>query len=96
VECIRLRLLLGRFPSRPEVERWRLVTWKQMRVVGQREGGRVVAEGAAEVEEVGALTEVHRGEGVAERMEAGPRGSRFAYERLEEARPQVARIERAA
>jgi hypothetical protein len=42
-----------------------------MRVAGQREGGRVMAEGVAQLEGVDALTEVERGEGVAERVEPG-------------------------
>jgi len=67
-----------------------------MRVAGQREGGRVVAEGAAELEEVGAALEMERGEGVAERVEAGPGRSCLPHERLEDARAQVGRVERGA
>lgn len=67
-----------------------------MRVAGQRECRRVVAEGAAELDEVGAASEVHRGEGVAERMEACPGRFCLPHERLQHARPQVGRVERTA
>lgn len=56
----------------------------------------MVAKGAAELEEVGAAPQVQRGKGVAERVEAGPGRSCLAHERLEDARPQVARVERSA
>ena len=56
----------------------------------------MVAEGAAELEEVGAALEMQGGEGVAERVEAGPGCSRFPHQRLEDAGPQVGRIERTA
>lgn len=56
----------------------------------------MVTEGAAELEEVGALDEVERGEGVAERMEAGPGGVDLLYERLEDAAAEVAGVERTA
>lgn len=42
-----------------------------MGVADQRAGGRVVTEGAAELEEAGAAPELERGEGVPERVEAG-------------------------
>ena len=42
------------------------------------------------------MAEVERGEGVAERVEAGPGGVDLLYERLEDAAAEVARIERAA
>lgn len=67
-----------------------------MRVARQREGGRVVAEGAAELEEVGAALEMERGEGMPERVEAGPGSSCLPHERLEDARPQIGRVERGA
>lgn len=79
-----------------QVERRRLLPRQQMRVAGQREGGRVVAEGAAQLEEVGAAPQVQRGEGVAERVEARPGRSSLPHERLEDARPQVRRVERGA
>jgi len=56
----------------------------------------VVAEGAAELEEVGALAEVQRGEGVAERVEARPGGADLPCERLEDAAAEVAGGEWAA
>jgi len=65
-----------------------------MRVASQREGGRVVAEGAAQLEEVGALAEVERGEGVAERVETGPGGVDLLCQRLEDAAAEVAGVER--
>lgn len=52
----------------------------------------MVAEGSAQLEEIGATPEMERGEGVAERVEAGPRRSCLPDERLEDARPQVGRI----
>lgn len=67
-----------------------------MRVAGQREGGRVMAEGAAQLEEVRASPQVQGGEGVAKRVEAGPRHSCLPHERLEDARPQIAGVERGA
>lgn len=67
-----------------------------MRVAGQREGRRVVAEGSADLEEVGAAPQVHRGEGMPEGVEAGPGRSCLPHERLEDARPQVGRVERCA
>jgi hypothetical protein len=73
-----------------------LLAWQQMRVAGQREGGRVVTEGAAQLEEVGALAEVERGEGVAERVEAGPWSACLLCERLEDTATEVARVERAS
>lgn len=78
----------------PKFKGRRLVPRQQMGVAGQREGGRVVAEGSAELEEVRAPSEMERGEGMAERVEAGPGRSCFPHERLEDARPQVARVER--
>lgn len=81
---------------RSEIERRRLLSRQQMRVPGQREGRRVVAEGAAELEEVGASPEMERGEGVAEGVEAGPGRSCLPHQRLEDARPQVGRVERGA
>jgi hypothetical protein len=59
-----------------------------MRVAGQREGGRVMAEGEAALEEV-----------VPRRRCGGMCGSQpgrscLPYERLEDARPQVGRVER--
>lgn len=56
----------------------------------------MVAEGAAELEEVGALAEVQRGEGVAERVEARPGGADLPCERLEDAAAEVAGVEGAA
>jgi hypothetical protein len=73
-----------------EVKRRRLIARQQVGVAGQREGGRVVAEGAAQLEEVGALAEVERGEGMAERVEAGPGGVDLLYERLEDAAAEIA------
>ena len=78
------------------VKRRGLVPRQQMRVAGQREGGRVVAEGAAELEEVGAAPQMQGVEGVAERVEAGPRRFCLPHERLEDARPQVGRVQRTA
>ena len=45
-----------------KLKRRRLVPRQQMGVAGQREGGRVVAEGSAELEEVGAAPQVQGGE----------------------------------
>jgi hypothetical protein len=53
----------------------------------------VVAEGAAELEEIGALAEVQRGESVTERVEAGPEGVNLLSERLEDAAAEVAGVE---
>lgn len=78
------------------VERRRLLPRQQMRVAGQRESRRVVTKGAAELEEVGAASEVERGEGMAERVEASPGRSCLPHERLENSRPQVGRVERSA
>lgn len=64
-------------------KRRRLIPRQQVRVAGQREGGRVVAEGAAQLEEVGALGQVQRGEGVAERVEARPGSAGLRCEGLE-------------
>jgi hypothetical protein len=96
------KALEHRDPSGPssfhqgDIECRRLVSRKQMRVAGQREGGRVVAEGAAELEEVGAAPEMERSEGMAERVEAGPGRSCLPHERLEDPWPQVGRVERRA
>lgn len=79
-----------------QVESRCLVARQEMRVAGQGECRRVVAEGAAELEEVGAAPEMERGEGVAERVEAGPGRSCLSHERLEDARPQVGWVERGA
>lgn len=67
-----------------------------MRVAGQREGGRVVAEGAAQLKEVGALAEVERGEGVAEGVEARPGGTGLLGKRLEDAAAEIAGVERSS
>lgn len=56
----------------------------------------MVTEGTAELEKIGAAPKVQRGEGVAERVEAGPGRSCLPHERLEDTGPQVARIERGA
>ena len=42
------------------------------------------------------MAEVERGEGVAERVEAGPGGAGLLCERLEDAAAEVAGVERAA
>jgi len=55
-----------------------------------------MAEGATQLEEIGALAEVERGEGVAERVEAGPGRVNLLGERLEDAAAEVAGGERAS
>jgi hypothetical protein len=52
----------------------------------------MVAENAAQLEKVGALAEVERGEGGAELVKAGPGGADLLYERLEDAAAEVAGI----
>lgn len=78
------------------IKRGRLVTRQQVRVASQRERGRVMAQGAAQLEQVGALAEVERGEGVAECVEACPGGVGLLSERLENAAAEIVGIERAA
>lgn len=56
----------------------------------------MVAEGAAQLEEVGAAAEVEGGEGVAEGVEAGPGGASLLDEGLEDAGAEVAGVERGA
>jgi hypothetical protein len=79
---------------RRKLKRGSLLAWQQMRVARQRESGRVVAEGPAELEKVGAAPEMERGKGMAERLEAGPGRSCLPHKRLEDAWPQVGRVER--
>lgn len=55
---------------RRKVESRCLVAGQQVRVAGERERGRVVAECATELEEIGPLARVKRGERVAERVSA--------------------------
>jgi hypothetical protein len=55
-----------------------------------------MTEGTAELEKVGALAEMDRGEGVAEGVEARPGGIDIPHERLEDAAAEVVGIERAA
>jgi len=55
-----------------------------------------MAERAAQLEEVGASAQMERGEGVAERVEAGLGRSGLLDERLEDALAQVAGVDQAA
>jgi hypothetical protein len=73
-----------------------LVPRQQMRVARERKGWRVVAEGAAQLEEVGALGQVERGEGVAKRVEARPGSACPHCEQLQDAAAEVAGVERAS
>lgn len=56
----------------------------------------MVAEGAAQLGEVGALAEMEGGEDVAERMEARPGSACLLREELEDAAAEVAGVERAS
>src|SRR5260221_8487700 len=67
-----------------------------MRVAGKRERRRVVAEGAAELEQVGPSAQMERGERVTERVEARPRSVYLLDQRLEPAATEVAGLDRVA
>ena len=79
-----------------KIKRRRLVTGQQVGVAAERERRGVVAERAAELEQVRALAEVEGGEGVAEGMEAGPGRVDLLDERLEHPPTEVVRLDHAA
>src|SRR5215207_10264937 len=78
------------FAQQVELERRGLVAGQQVRVPGERERGGVVAEGAAELEEIGPATQVQGCEGVAERVEARPGRAGLLDDRLQVPAAQVA------
>ena len=65
-----------------------------MGVAAQRERGRVMAERAAELEQVGPLAQVDRGEGVPERVEASPGRVHLLDDRLQAARHTRASLQK--
>ena len=79
-----------------KIKRRRLVTGQQVGVAAERERRGVVAERAAELEQVRALAEVEGGEGVAEGVEASPGGVDLFDERLEDTAAEIVGVDHAA
>src|SRR5260221_8956016 len=67
-----------------------------MGVTRERERGRVVAKRSAELEQVGSLAEMDRGERVAERVKARPGGVDLLHDRLEVPAEKVAVLQNVA
>src|SRR4051794_40304294 len=67
-----------------------------MRVAAEREGGRVMPEGTAELEQVGPFAQVDRGERVAERVKRCPGRAGLLYQGLEDPAAEVVGVDHLA